>query len=224
MKINRLLVVADGVGGWKKYKVDPGDFARELCKNISDNFHKYELSLKIREGKNIKDKKKYFSEFSDVNCNEESSETIVKKLLLKSSKGIKSNGSSTCTILMLDKNINKMYSAYVGDSSYMILTYCPKFSKYSLEFKAPEQKYNQKTPYQIGQNADGAGDSITNSHTLNLNDIVIVASDGLWDNLTTEEIIDIVNENCGGTGSITINPQELANTISEKAFEKSNLM
>lgn len=31
---DNLLVVADGVGGWAQYGVDPGIFSRKLCKLI----------------------------------------------------------------------------------------------------------------------------------------------------------------------------------------------
>ena len=30
----RLIVVADGVGGWAEHGVDPGLFSKELCRNI----------------------------------------------------------------------------------------------------------------------------------------------------------------------------------------------
>lgn len=31
-----LLVIADGVGGWNKKGVDPGLFAKQLCKDIQE--------------------------------------------------------------------------------------------------------------------------------------------------------------------------------------------
>lgn len=33
-----MLCVADGVGGWAQYGVDPGLYSKELVKNIQKNF------------------------------------------------------------------------------------------------------------------------------------------------------------------------------------------
>ncbi len=37
---NRIIAVADGVGGWKDYGVDPSKFSKELCENIKSEEEK----------------------------------------------------------------------------------------------------------------------------------------------------------------------------------------
>ena len=44
---NRLIVVADGVGGWANQGIDPGLFAKQLCKDINSLFEQDQsVSLK----------------------------------------------------------------------------------------------------------------------------------------------------------------------------------
>ena len=37
---DRLIVVADGVGGWARKGVDPGLFAKELCNHVKEGYEK----------------------------------------------------------------------------------------------------------------------------------------------------------------------------------------
>lgn len=128
---------------------------------------------------------KFLSDFNSVQLdqtNEEFySETIVKKLLIKSANTVdteKYPGTSTCTIAMLDKGNNKLYTALIGDSSYLILRL--KNGKYYKEFKSDEQMHSEcfNTPYQVGKDGDDPEYAITNTHIVKNNDLIIVATDG----------------------------------------------
>jgi protein phosphatase PTC7 len=150
------------------------------------------------------------------------SEEIVKKLLIKSAKLTKSSGTSTCTILMLDKFTGKIFSTFVGDSRYLILRYDTNKAKFYRYFISEEQMHDElfNTPYQIGKKGDDPAKAISHTHELKNNDMVILATDGLWDNLEISQIIEIVNVNYKSL--LLLSPKELAVLIAEKAKKNSN--
>ncbi len=110
------------------------------------------------------------------------SEKVAKKLLIKSVSMMKNLGTSTCTIIILDKSTGKVYTSYIGDSSYLILRYNNSDGKYYKEFKSVEQMHDEhfNTPYQVGKEGDNPEVSITQTHQLINNDIVILATDGYF--------------------------------------------
>jgi serine/threonine protein phosphatase PrpC len=171
----RLLVIADGVGSWNKYKIDPKLYSNEICKHVSENFHQYELALKIRE------KFKHMTLSSDFNYDYDSykdsySETIVKKLLIQSANMTKSKGSSTCTILLMDKLTGRLFTSYIGDSLYLIARNIN--GKYQAVLKSKEQMHDFLTPFQVGNDSNEAKEALSNSFALQNNDVIILASDG----------------------------------------------
>lgn len=176
---DNLLVVADGIGGWRKQLIDPSKYSSSLCRELLSNYIFYEECVKIN--KNLKSKcilsiESNSSGYKKVKAGEE----VLKKLLIKSVNSIKCFGSSTCTIILFDKNYNMLYTCSVGDSCYMILRKNKSEGDYYALFRSKEQMHDHKfnTPYQLGFNCDDPSNSITNSHQLELNDIVILASDG----------------------------------------------
>jgi serine/threonine protein phosphatase PrpC len=170
------LVIADGVGSWNKYKIDPKLYSNELCRNISENFQHYELSLKIR-GK-FKNMSCTFSDFNYEydNYREVYSETIAKKLLVQSVNMTKAKGSSTCSLLMLDKSNGRLFGSYVGDSVYLIAR--PTNGVYTTVYMSKEQMHDFLTPYQVGVDSDDSRVALTNSFELRNGDIIVLASDG----------------------------------------------
>ena len=123
--------------------------------------------------------------FSSDNTDYESdtnnfSEKTALKLLIKSVSTAKSLGTSTCTILLLEKHNGKLFTSYIGDSSYMILRFDGKKEKYFKEFKSEPQMHLEtfNTPYQVGQQGDNPEKAILNTHSLANNDLIISATDG----------------------------------------------
>ena len=88
----------------------------------------------------------------------------------------------------------------------MILRY--RNNQFNIEFKSIDQSHAFNTPFQVGTRGDNPEVAISNSHEINDQDVLIVASDGykfkfniynsLWDNLENDQIISIVNKNSTG--------------------------
>lgn len=55
---------------------------------------------------------------------------------------------------------------------------------YDLLFRSPEQQYKFNHPYQCGTNYKLPHHAAEFSHNLQNNDIIVMGSDGLFDNLT----------------------------------------
>ena len=159
--------------------MDPLNFTKELCENIINNFNQYELSLKMRIERE-KNKGLCLSDYEYFENDNTYSEQVVKKLMIKSSQNIKSLGSATCTIILLDKLAGKIFTCSIGDSCYMILEYNCENNKFEKKFKSDEQMHTEffNTPYQIGIECDDPEMSITRTHKLNEFDLVISATDG----------------------------------------------
>jgi protein phosphatase PTC7 len=175
-------VLADGVGGWRKYNIDALNYAKGLCERIFQNYSRYQLSLKLKTQKKL-----CIDTLSNLNYLENTqdsllsqySETFVKKLLVKSVNQLKVPGSSTCTIILLNKNTGVIYSNCIGDSLYMILKY-NNMNRYYKHFKSKEQMHIKifNSPFQVGTQGDSPELAHSCTHDLEVNDIIITASDG----------------------------------------------
>lgn len=185
------MVLCDGVGGWKKHGIAPSLFSNELCDNIVSLLSRYHRALSLEK------ELKCYSDFSinksSLNSLEQNEALVCQRILQKSANKCKEKGSSTCTVLLFDQHTAQLSSAYIGDSNYLIARK-GKGGKYQKMFKSITQRHNQSTPYQISSDINSHGDILTGLHQLIKDDIVILASDGLWDNVSDEQVISLINE------------------------------
>jgi len=162
-----VLSVADGVGGWNEYGIDPSLYSKNLCDNIFE----------------------YYKSFKSLS---------LKEIFIKACENIKHRGSSTCTIATIITKDNKNYiqGLNIGDSGYLILRPYIKESKIEIEviYKSEEQTHGFNFPYQVGEGGDNPSSAEVKDHEIQKDDIIILASDGLWDNLYVEQIVFILKK------------------------------
>lgn len=164
----KVLSVADGVGGWTQQGIDPAIYSRKLCTNVE--------TFSNQEWREVKKDPKQLIKFAWENNQED--------------------GSSTLVVATLPEDGNKIFTSYIGDSSYMIMRpSSTNNQKSELLFKSEPQQKGFNFPYQLGwgQNGDHPKMSISFAHTVETGDIVILGSDGVFDNLEAEEVRDIVD-------------------------------
>lgn len=104
-------------------------------------------------------------------------------------------GSSTCCILTLQENENKLASCNLGDAGFTIIRSQlqeDKSKDLSIIYQSKEQQHGFNFPYQVGTNGDDPRQAQSNVHDIEHGDILIVGSDGLWDNLYLETIIETI--------------------------------
>ena len=104
-------------------------------------------------------------------------EILLRQLIVNSDNKNKNIiGSSTLCSAFIDNNLNMLYTAYIGDSLYMILR---KYQdKYCVLYKSPEMSHGFNFPLQLGTNGDNPLQSKILKHELDKEDVIILASDG----------------------------------------------
>jgi protein phosphatase PTC7 len=145
---------------------------------------------------------------------------MIKQLLVKSAKQNKELGSSTVCVLILDNKKNELHTGYLGDSCYLIAR--PKgIGNFELFFKSEEQTHGFNVPFQVGSEGDNPNTAVTFTHKLQRNDIIIAATDGLWDNMEVEDLLKEINYLSAKFNTLNIDTNYLSKIISQRAEELS---
>ncbi|CRG99648.1 protein phosphatase, putative [Plasmodium relictum] len=171
------MAIADGVGSWIKYGVNPRKyperFLQLLYKKINEN-----INMKIEDVLN----------YAYLNTDIEGSATI-------------------CLIIF--NNNNTISTAVIGDSQFMIIR------NDNIIYKSKPQQYEFNFPYQLGSNSISKPNDAEIAHIeVQKNDIIVAGTDGLWDNLYDNQILNIVKQN---------NFSSLSEKIANEAFNYSKM-
>ncbi|CCH58119.1 hypothetical protein TBLA_0A03190 [Henningerozyma blattae CBS 6284] len=171
--------VADGVGGWAEYGFDSSAISRELCENLNVFSNS-------------------FFQLQTTNAVTKAPKELLDLAYLKTKKdGIVEIGSTTALVAHLDPK-GCLQIANLGDS------WCGVFRDNKLIFQTENQLLGFNTPFQLSIIPDSflkARNQNKNSYIQNLpsdadeysfqlkpNDIVILATDGVTDNIATGDI------------------------------------
>ncbi|KAI4601461.1 hypothetical protein KJ359_011590 [Pestalotiopsis sp. 9143b] len=171
------LGVADGVGGWEESGVDPADFSHSFCDYMA--LAAYEHTPGVSP--NLSAKGLMQKGYDEV-CND---------------KSIHAGGSTACVAIASDDG--KIEVANLGDSGFIHLR-LNAVHNYS-----EPQTHAFNTPYQLSvvpasmlaraaafggaQLCDYPKDSDVTTHNVKHGDILVFASDGLWDNVFNQDIL-----------------------------------
>ena len=171
--------VSDGVGGWSHAGVDASLMSRQLMQNC--------FLYSLFNGKTFSHPRQLIERaYMDV---------IEKKQVTA--------GSATCCVLTLNESNSLLLSANIGDSGFLILRKPEGSDKYQLFYKSTPQQHYHNAPYQLavvpeyfhGKFQDSPNDAICDAIKVTNGDLIILATDGLFDNLYDDKIIELVNQN-----------------------------
>ncbi|ORX91709.1 hypothetical protein K493DRAFT_227394 [Basidiobolus meristosporus CBS 931.73] len=168
-----ILGVADGVGGWVESGVDPAIFSWTLMNNcgiiadsaVDNSLHPGDILSQAYE-KLVQEEKVYA-------------------------------GSSTACLLGLSKTTGNMESASLGDSSYLIIR------DDQVLYRSKEQQHYFNCPYQLtvlpkehpnrdSYCLDEPSKAFRGSHQLEDNDVVILGTDGYFDNVYDKDTVSVM--------------------------------
>ncbi|XP_068937514.1 protein phosphatase PTC7 homolog isoform X2 [Petaurus breviceps papuanus] len=187
--------VADGVGGWRDYGVDPSQFSGTLMRTCE---------RLVKEGRFIPSNP--VGILTTSYC-----ELLQNKIPLL--------GSSTACIVVLDRTSHRLHTANLGDSGFLVVR------GGEVVHRSDEQQHYFNTPFQLSiapPEAEGvvlsdspdAADST--SFDVQLGDIILTATDGLFDNMPDymilQELKKLKNSNYESI-------QQTARSIAEQAHE-----
>lgn len=111
-------------------------------------------------------------------------------------------GSSTACILSLCKLTGTLRASNLGDSAYLLIR------GNRCIYESPSQQHFWNCPYQLTvlpPGYPGAGayvmdmpkDAAQTTHQLQDGDVIVLATDGFWDNVFTKEAIELVDRELG---------------------------
>lgn len=177
--------MCDGVGGWNDHGVDPAKYSRKLCANIEQADR---AALDLRDPKSI------------ISLTYEKNQEL---------------GSSTIVVATIDRSELKVHAAYVGDSGYCILRRAADGVQVVHQSSPQQRGFNY--PYQLGwgRNGDHASVAVSFSHDVQLQDLLVVGTDGLFDNLSPQQIADFVHRQPQPPAA------ELADLLAKEAYRLS---
>ncbi|KAK6541071.1 hypothetical protein TWF694_008448 [Orbilia ellipsospora] len=177
--------VADGVGGYSASGIDSADFSHTLCEDMAEISYHSEAPMKadmlIEAG--------YISACSNPN--------------------LVGGGSTACVGIAKPDGV--MEAANLGDSGFVILrggrvhhTSQPQTHAFNTPFQLSvipqdviEQARKFGGPIPI---SDRPRDAFVDLHQLKHGDVIIFATDGLWDNLSAQDVLRLVSNEMVETG------------------------
>ncbi|KAH8581961.1 Ptc7p phosphatase (PP2C family) [Cryptosporidium sp. chipmunk genotype I] len=162
-------------------------------------------------------------------------------LLMEGYKNTQSFGSSTAFVACFDPKTSKLQISYLGDSGIIILRRTPETFRMGIVYRSPAQQHSFNCPFQLSRlpthqdfpllqekgltcfinlvknsedvPQDLPSHSITKEITLSQSDLIVVATDGLFDNLFDYEICSI----CSGA----ISPYEAIRLLKDPKLYSS---
>ena len=115
----------------------------------------------------------------------------LKSVLVESVKINKNTGSSTCVLAKFDTERNVLKTTNLGDSGYLLLR-PDESGSLTQFFRSKEQQYTFNFPYQCGTGSDLPYAAFDTEHDVQDDDIIVMASDGVFDNLFDPDLIECV--------------------------------
>lgn len=155
--------MADGVGGWINKGVEVMYFSREFCFLIKDLYFSQR-----RRGKKV----------FDIDFRE---------LIVEAVKLTQSVGSSTIVMAAIDREEPLVQVLNLGDSGLMLLR--REKGEVSKVFRTVEKQHYFNCPYQCGTNKKLPYNADLFVTPVQEGDLLILGSDGLFDNLFDDQII-----------------------------------
>ncbi|KAI1715914.1 stage II sporulation protein E (SpoIIE) domain-containing protein [Ditylenchus destructor] len=163
--------VADGVGGWQKYGIDPSVVSSKLMRNCADI---------VKEG-----------DFEPSRP-----DLIISKAYNRLKASPRPIGSCTACVLVVHQKT--LYSANLGDSGYLVCR------KGQVIHRSKEQTHYFNAPYQLtlmpehfdteNYIVDTPEKADLQKLELQSGDVILLATDGLWDNVPENIIIEALSE------------------------------
>jgi protein phosphatase PTC7 len=217
-----VLGVADGVYAWRDKGIDAGAFSRGLCAAGAQ-----EAVALVAAGT---------TDLSPLRLLQGAYRAVMTAGL---------QGSCTACFVVVDPAQGTVRSANVGDSGYLLMSPRRQASGSSaapsssgaaaaagaspgseaiwqpggVKYRSPQQEHEFGRPYQLGHhaNSDAPEDAMLHAARLCPGDVMLMGSDGLWDNLHDSEIASAVQAGVDAGHS----PGAIARAVAAAAYERS---
>ncbi|ANB15126.1 type 2C protein phosphatase PTC7 [Sugiyamaella lignohabitans] len=192
LKGSLAFAVADGVGGWAAIGVNPSKFSHGLCERMASEFKRTEDALSLQDPN------------SETYHDDRTTTASPQSLLTSAYKSLKDEGDSyaggsTACVGVASAFTGMLSIANIGDSGFFI------FRQRRVYRRSTPQTHQFNTPFQLsivpksmakrrGRSpiSDDPQDADLSQHQLKHGDVVVLATDGLTDNVFAQEILKVV--------------------------------
>ncbi|KAF2199641.1 5-azacytidine resistance protein azr1, partial [Delitschia confertaspora ATCC 74209] len=198
--------VADGVGGWTESGIDPADFAHGLCE--------YMACAARMWPKGTKTNSLHPKDLLQVGYDQ-----------VQKDASIVGGGSTAC--LAVAEPDGKVEVANLGDSGFMHLGLNavrhftqPQTHEFNMPYqmsKIPQRMRVQMAIFGSTSASDMPKDSNVTHHHVQHGDVLVFATDGVWDNLFPQDVLSIVSRAMVRLGAWVEKGNAMA--VSERLYE-----
>ncbi|KAL8387760.1 hypothetical protein RB595_009689 [Gaeumannomyces hyphopodioides] len=189
------LGIADGVGGWMDSGVDPADFSHGLCGNMASFAYSYRAPRPAKSSPSSQPQKP------------QAAQALTPRRLMQlgydalCADGSVPAGGSTAVVGMLNPD-GTLEVANLGDSGFVQLranavhaASVPQVHAFNTPFQLsviPPSIMARMAVFGGAQLSDMPRDAEVTRHALRHGDVLVFASDGVWDNLFNQDILRVV--------------------------------
>lgn len=188
--------MADGVGSWRQKGIDPSRFSRSLMKHLEAIIMGKSESGGIFGRWAVSN-----GSSSPLNTPPITASDLMKQAFWRLVRGYQNGkeqpfGSSTAVIISLNKADGALDTANLGDSGFLLIR------DGDIILRSESQQHRFNAPYQLvltpeGNASDTCRMAALRSTVVQAGDILLVATDGLWDNLFEDEILSLLRRYSG---------------------------
>lgn len=202
-----VVAVLDGVGGWSEQGVDAGDFSRELAARTEEQF-----DLCGDDGSGGTD-------------SSDGTEPALTALSLQAAlaaglANVRSLGTCTACLVAIDGQRSMVTALNVGDSGFRLFRPAPANGCAQLVAASRPQQHSFNCPFQLGTgSADRPSDGDSYSVPIVAGDVLLLATDGVFDNLFDGEIASLITSASAEGGEATA--EVIASLVAKRARETS---
>mmetsp|Transcript_2296 Transcript_2296/g.3269 ORF Transcript_2296/g.3269 Transcript_2296/m.3269 type:complete len:540 (-) Transcript_2296:69-1688(-) len=185
--------VADGVGGWREVGVDAGEYSKHFMFITKE-------ALTITDGIG-----------SDGELNPI-------KAMLFAQAATKKPGTTTASVATVNQSSMSLNVANLGDSGFLVIRNGKALAR------SKPQLYQFNMPYQLGnpeieEQYNTANDADIYKVGIREGDVVIMATDGLYDNIPEKKIVKTVNSGMDSGKDLNAIAQELVDLAFNMSFK-----
>jgi protein phosphatase PTC7 len=116
----------------------------------------------------------------------------------------------SCTVCVVKLMNQQLQTANIGDSGFLLIR------NNGIACKSTPTRHEPDRPFQLGLQNDGPQVAVLETFEVQVNDLVILASDGVWDNLTEEDVLNMA-QTFATYEPLCVMPNKLAWAIGTRA-------
>ena len=216
--------VADGVGGWASVEgADSAAYSRTLMQYALEHANRITAAADTADTTPSKASSSLLQFLSSASSSTSSSSTATVPLRILDAAYTATAkhdiiGSTTACIVTYDPSHHKLHYANLGDSGFLLVHDNPQ----QAPIRSIEKQHSFNCPYQLGsQSGDRPSDAAVATHDVYDNDILVLATDGFFDNLHTHEIVNTCRQHTTTSKDATTTASVDANALAEQLCKEA---